>query len=127
VTSDVNTIRTVLPKSIREAAHSPPRHQTKSSMSETNKISPSKIINPIPTIVTVDCTSPPINTEKTNPKMIKEGSSLKYSQRNSDGIIMNSSSDPTTSEEIHSTSVLRRFYEHFSSRIKNKKFYFRCH
>ncbi|CAF3721714.1 unnamed protein product [Adineta steineri] len=111
VTSDVNTIRTVLPKSHREAAHSPPRHQAKPPVLETlpettNKSLP-QIINPVPTIVTFDCTSPPMNTEKTSPKMITEPFPVKTYHRKSDGIITNCSSQPIDSEELHSTSVPR--------------------
>ncbi|CAF1051721.1 unnamed protein product [Adineta ricciae] len=108
VTSDVNTIRTVLPKSNREAAHSPPRDQTKALLIEsTNATSSPKVINPVPTIITVDCASPPMTTEKTNPKMIKESHATKNYHRNSDGIIPSCSSEPTDYEEIHSTSVPR--------------------
>jgi hypothetical protein len=110
VTANVNTIRTVLPKSTREAAHSPPRHQTKPSGSETNEVASSpKMINQIPTIVTVDCTSPPGKLEKTNPKMIKEPFLSKPYYRNNNAVLTNSSSDPTNSEEIHSNSAPREF------------------
>jgi hypothetical protein len=102
VSLDVNTIRTVLPKSTREAAHSPPRVQT-------NNTSPIKLVNPIPTIVTVDCTSPPITTEKTNPKTITEPISTKYFHRNSDSVISSCLSEPINSEELLSSSVPRKF------------------
>ena len=112
VASDVNTIRTVLPNSHREAAHSPPRNQGKSV--DIQPKSPARTINPIPTIVTVDCTSPTLTpptaaTEKSNPKMIKDPFSNKYFHRNSDGIFNCSTSEPADSTELHSTSVPRNF------------------
>ena len=115
----MNTIRTVLPKSNREAAHSPPRDQTKALLVEsTNATSSSpKAISPVPTIITVDCASPPVTTEKSNPKMIKESQTMKNYHRNSDGIIPSCSSEPTDYEEIHSTSVPRRFL-YFSQKAR---------
>ncbi len=110
----MNIIRTVLPKSTRQAAHSPPRHPPRPTVTETDDGSSMKIILPIPTIVTDDCTSPPINKEKTIPKAIKESSSLTYSHRNSDGLLTACASDPLVSEEIHSTSVPRRLKYSFS-------------
>jgi len=52
-----------------------------------------------------------MNTDKTNPKMINELFSSKYSHGNSGEIITGCSSDPTNSEEIHSTSVPREIYK----------------
>jgi len=57
--------------------------------------------------------------------MIKEPLTVKYSHRNSDSIITGCLSDPNNSEDIHSTSVPREFYEFFSLKIKQKKFHFR--
>ncbi|CAF5118829.1 unnamed protein product, partial [Rotaria sp. Silwood1] len=111
VTSDVNNIPTVLPKSTREAAHSPPRQQTKSPisdlLSETNTTSIPKPINQIPTIVTVDCTSPSINTEKEKTKQISEPMLLKSHHRHSDGIITNDESESNNFDEIYSNSAPR--------------------
>ncbi len=101
----MNTIRTVLPRSTRQAAHSPPRHPPKSPVIE---IDHGLAINQIPMIVTDDGNSPPVNKEKTIPKAIKDSSSVKCTHRNSDGLLTGCSSDPIDSEEIHSTSVPRR-------------------
>ncbi|CAF4265508.1 unnamed protein product, partial [Rotaria sp. Silwood2] len=109
VTSDANTIRTVLPKSNREAAHSPPRQQTKSpildSLSETTPIPITKPANQIPTIVTVDCTSPTINTEKIKATKVTEPMLLKNHHRHSDGIIAQGASEPNDFDEIYSNSA----------------------
>ncbi|CAF1230833.1 unnamed protein product [Rotaria sordida] len=111
VTSDVNTIRTVLPKSTREAAHSPPRQHTNSpildSSSETNTIPITQSTNQIPTIVTVDCTPSIINTEKTKAKNITEPMSLKTHHRNSEGKIALDTSESNDFDQIHSASAPR--------------------
>ncbi|CAF1163115.1 unnamed protein product [Rotaria sordida] len=111
VTSDVNTIRTVLPKSTREAAHSPPRQHTNSpildSSSETNIIPITQSTNQIPTIVTVDCTPSIINTEKTKAKNITEPMSLKTHHRNSEGKIALDTSESNDFDQIHSASAPR--------------------
>ena len=109
----MNNIRTILPKSTRQAAHSPPRHPPKPVVIETDNLS-TNTTGPVPMIVTDDFSSSPIK-EKTVPKAIKESASGKYSHRNSDGVLVACLSDPINSEELHSTSVPRKTYLHVLS------------
>ena len=116
VSPNVSAIRTVLPKSNREAAHSPPRHRTRtsittsplctlepsmsSSLPQTEFIAPSSSPKSTPEagITTVDDNSAPANPEKTKPKMIKQRSfSSKTIYRSSSGMTTSRSSEPTVS------------------------------
>ncbi|CAF1431272.1 unnamed protein product [Rotaria magnacalcarata] len=111
VTSDVTAIRTVLPKSTREVAHSPPRGDSKlsilDSLPETSPALMHSPIHPIPTIVTVECTPPTTDGEKSKLKTTTEPVSMKTFHRNSDGVIINMISGPAGNDEVYSTSAPR--------------------
>ncbi len=128
VSSNVNTIRTVLPKSNREAAHSPPRHRTKlpistspldslepnmsSSLPQTQSIaSASSKLTPEAGVNTVDDTNTPVHPEKIYPKMIKQRSlSTKTIYRSSSGITTSRLSEPT---DVNPNTT-QRMFESFS-------------
>jgi hypothetical protein len=122
----VNNIRTILPKSTREAAHSPPRHRTKipvpsplsieaesnmsSSLPHSQSItssSPPKSI-PEPAASTVENVKPPASSEKTNPKLIKQRSlSTKTIYQSNTGLTTSRSSEQTDSAELNPNSKQR--------------------
>ena len=101
-------MRTVLPKSNREAAHSPPRHRQKPTVSASPPVeltvSPSlppaqevpsaETILPESKPATVDSTTSPMPVDKTHPKMIKQRSfSSKTIYRPASSITTSRSSD----------------------------------
>jgi hypothetical protein len=111
VSSSVNNIRTVLPKSNREAAHSPPRHNSKiqvpppllietamsSSLPQAElATSTSPELKPEPILIPVDSPTSTTYSPKTNPKMIKQRSfSSKTIYRSNSGMTTSRSSDQT--------------------------------
>ncbi len=136
----MNSIRTVLPKSNREAAHSPPRHRTKvpisasppiviepiisSSLPQSQLItssSPSKLTQES-TCIKSDSTSPSVYSDKTNPKMIKQRSlSSKTIYRSSSGMTTSPSSEKNDSTDLTPNSTSRMFsHSLFLQTIKNK-------
>ena len=110
-------IRTILPKSIREVAHSPPKNQNNplisDSLLETYSTPLSTKTNKIPAIVTMDCTSPLMNTYKINTKTNKESFPFKTYGQNQVEIIENSSSESTHFDEMHSICTSRRIMKNF--------------
>jgi hypothetical protein len=131
VSPNVNTIRTVLPKSNREAAHSPPRHRGKvpisasaldtlepnmsSSLPQTQSItSASSKLTSEAGLSTVDDTSTVVYPEKTNPKMIKQRSfSSKTIYRSSSGMTTSRLSDRTDSCDLN-PNITQRMSKSFS-------------
>lgn len=107
----------MLPKSTREAAHSPPRHRTKvpipsspppladeenmsSSLPQSQIITSSEPISET-NLVTVDDTKIIVHTQKTNPKMIKQRSfSTKTIYRSTSGMTTSRSSEQTDSNSV---------------------------
>lgn len=108
-----------MPKSNREAAHSPPREPSKSTtlepLLETSTTTIQKPINSAPTIITVDCASPPQNLEPTNSKPKTEPVALKIGHRNSDGTI---GPESTNFNELCSTSIPRTHFMCYLHLIK---------
>jgi hypothetical protein len=131
VSPNVNTIRTVLPKSNREAAHSPPRHRGKvaistsaldtlepnmsSSLPQTQSItSASSKLTSEAGLSTVDDTSTVVYPEKTNPKMIKQRSfSSKTIYRSSSGMTTSRLSERTDSGDLN-PNITQRMSKSFS-------------
>ena len=78
ISSNINNIRTVLPKSHREAAHSPPRHRVKIAMPPLPAMPISQLppasSSPEPTLSVDDSTPLPVCSETANPKMINQRS-----------------------------------------------------
>jgi hypothetical protein len=118
----------VLPKSNREAAHSPPRHRTKvpistsppvaiepsisSSLPKSQSIesSPPSKLTQESTLITNDKPDSLVNPEKTNPKMIKQRSlSTKTIYRSGSGMTISRSSEQTDSTDLNSNSAPRMF------------------
>ncbi len=127
VSLNVSGIRTVLPKSNREAAHSPPRHRTRTSIStsplctlEPNMSSSlpqtefvtsgSPKSTPEAGTTTVDDNNAAATQEKTKPKMIKQRSfSSKTIYRSSSGMTTSRSSEPTVSGDGNPNTAQRMF------------------
>lgn len=140
VTANVNNIRTVLPKSNREAAHSPPRHRTKmpipsssldsieptlsSSLPRTPTMAPpgSKLSDEN-TLSTVDDTNTPVNPEKVPLKMIKQRSfSSKTIYQSGNPMTTTGSSDPTLKNSKSSQRMCNNFIRDLCRNIRLHRF-----
>ncbi len=128
----MNNIRTVLPKSTREAAHSPPRHRSKTSIpvSPLTTLEPamssslpksqlitSATVTPESPVIPIEKTDSPERAEKTNPKMIKQRSS---STRTIYRSAISRSIDQTDSVDLNPKAT-QRIFNHLFFLQKNFK------
>jgi hypothetical protein len=135
VSPNVNTIRTVLPKSNGEAAHSPPKDSTKepistsplntlepnmsSSLPQTQSItSSSSKLTPEAGLSTVDDTSTTVYPEKTNSGIIEQPSfTTETIYRSSSGMTTSRSLDQTDSGDLN-PNITQRMSKSFSLFLK---------
>ena len=128
VSANVNTIRTVLPKSNREAAHSPPRHRAKVPIlpSPLDDLEPtmSSSLPRTPTmtttgsklpgdsnLATVDDTSTSVYPQKTHLKMIKQRSfSSKTIYQSGNPMTTSRSSEQTTDSTLRNSHASQRMF-----------------
>jgi len=132
ISFNVNNIRTVLPKSNREAAHSPPRNQTKSvsessppvELTMSSSLPHSETISNENRPVTVDKTTSPMYPERAHPRMIKQRSlSSKTIARSLAGLSSSRSSERTDSIDMLNSVGQNSSYSHSTGHlIKPKSF-----
>ncbi|CAF1164848.1 unnamed protein product [Adineta ricciae] len=138
ITSNANNIRTILPKSNREAAHSPPRHRAKLSLPESplsvitepqlsSSLPQSELITTVSkenetaddsSLISARSTKSP---EKTDPRVIKQRSfSTKTIYRSNSGMTPSRSSEQTNIDALHSPSTQSPPPPHHHRSIKPK-------
>lgn len=137
----MNIIRTVLPKSYREAAHSPPRHRNKSpalsastpvelttspSLTPAQEVPSAETIPPESKPATADSTTSPMPVDKTQPKIIKQRSfSSKTIYRPANSITTSRSSDQADCADPNHQGPPRELTALFL-RIVDVSFGFKC-
>ncbi|CAF4062380.1 unnamed protein product [Rotaria sp. Silwood2] len=130
VSSNVNHIRTVLPKSNRQAAHSPPRHQVEIPVSVSPPTPPTSVepsisssvlqsqvdtttaaaakLVPGSTLITIDNTKPLTQSDKLRQKVVKQRSfSSKTIYRSNNGMATSRSSEQTNSDDLNTNATER--------------------
>ena len=123
MTSNANNIRTILPKSNREAAHSPPRHRAKLSLPDSplSVITEPQLSSSLPQSELISTTLKENETaddsslisarstkspEKSDPRVIKQRLfSTKTIYRSNSGMTPSRSSEQTNIDALHSPST----------------------